>query len=246
MWLFLLACEPPPEPAQEPAAAVEIVEAAPRVDPSEVAIRHVLISHKDATKPGIRSRAEAEDFANSLRERVLAGEDFRVLAAKYSNDSGTAPRGGWLGTGDKGTWVPAFEAAAFALEVGEISQAVETPFGFHVLLREDHTGVVLKHLVVRHEASVRSRLATPSDRTLAEAHERASEARERIEAGESFDDVAKEMSDGPYAGTGGDLGEFMVGELGEGVDEVVAVTGPGELSQVFETPHGAHIILRVE
>lgn len=246
MWLFLLACETPPEPVQEPDAAVEVVEAAPRVDPNEVAIRHVLISHEDAAKPGARSRSDAEEFANSIRERILAGEDMRGLAARHSNDDGNARRGGWLGAGDKGTWVPAFEAAAFALEVGEVSPVVETSFGFHVLKREDHNTVVLKHLVVRHAASVRSALATKSDRTLAEAHERAAEARLRIEAGETFEDVAKEMSDGPYAGTGGDLGEFMLGELGEGVDEVVAVTAPGELSQVFETPHGAHIILRVQ
>ena len=72
-------------------------------------------------------------LAASLRSRILDGEIFGDLAREYSQDTGTAANGGDLGSFGQGEMVPAFEAAAFALEEGEISDVVETTFGLHLI-----------------------------------------------------------------------------------------------------------------
>jgi parvulin-like peptidyl-prolyl isomerase len=71
--------------------------------------------------------------AQALRKRLDGGEDFEELAQKESEDVESAPRGGDLGTILKGWMPPEFEKAAFSMNVGEVSQPVETNFGFHIL-----------------------------------------------------------------------------------------------------------------
>ncbi len=74
-------------------------------------------------------RAKLEEF----RTKILAGEDFAVYAALYSQDQGSAKKGGELGMFERGSMVPEFEAAAFRLKPGEVSPIIETKFGFHIL-----------------------------------------------------------------------------------------------------------------
>ncbi|MFP4029265.1 MAG: peptidylprolyl isomerase [Candidatus Brocadiia bacterium] len=104
--------------------------------PDEIAARHILISHKEAEKSDTeRTRAEAKTLAKKvLSEAKREGADFAKLAREYS-DGPTAEKGGDLGTFGKGQMDPAFEKAAFKLKVGEISDVVETPFGFHIIKR---------------------------------------------------------------------------------------------------------------
>lgn len=99
---------------------------------------HILISHKDSSRPKptvTRTKEEAKKLADEIHaEAIKEGADFAELAKKHS-DGPSAPRGGDLGTFEKGRMVPAFEEAVFALKVGEVSKPVETQFGFHVILR---------------------------------------------------------------------------------------------------------------
>jgi peptidyl-prolyl cis-trans isomerase D len=74
-----------------------------------------------------------EVTANVVRAELLAGKDFAALAATFSTDTGTKSKGGDLGWFIKGTMVAEFETAAFALKIGEISQPVQSQYGWHII-----------------------------------------------------------------------------------------------------------------
>ncbi len=84
-----------------------------------------------------KTKEEAKQFAEELRKQALAGEDFAKLAETNSDDRGSAAAGGSLGSFTREQMVPEFSNAAFALEVGGVSKVVESPFGFHVILRQE-------------------------------------------------------------------------------------------------------------
>ncbi|HVN67090.1 MAG TPA: peptidylprolyl isomerase, partial [Candidatus Sulfotelmatobacter sp.] len=74
-----------------------------------------------------------EATAKLVLGKIRSGADFAALAKQYSRDPGSAAKGGALGYFATGSMVPAFEKAAFALKVGEISGIVQTPFGYHLI-----------------------------------------------------------------------------------------------------------------
>lgn len=76
---------------------------------------------------------EDEIIANVVMERLNAGEDFGALAIEFSQDPGSASQGGDLGWFGKGQMVAEFETAAFGLEVGQISEPVQSNFGWHII-----------------------------------------------------------------------------------------------------------------
>lgn len=107
--------------------------------PAEVSARHILISYQGAMRaaPYIdRTKDEAKKFAEELQKRAQGGEDFSKLAEEHSDDPGSAAKGGDLGSFGRGQMVKEFADTAFALKIGEVSQVVESPFGFHVIVRD--------------------------------------------------------------------------------------------------------------
>ncbi|MCK5247774.1 peptidylprolyl isomerase, partial [Candidatus Bipolaricaulota bacterium] len=74
-----------------------------------------------------------EATAQDVYEQLLAGADFAALASEYSTDAGTKDQGGDLDWFERGLMVPEFEDAAFALEIGELSQPIETAYGYHII-----------------------------------------------------------------------------------------------------------------
>jgi parvulin-like peptidyl-prolyl isomerase len=76
-------------------------------------------------------------LAEEILGRAQDGEDFSKLAEEYSEDPGSAPAGGDLGWFERGMMVQAFEDAAFSLQPGEISEIVETQFGYHIILVDE-------------------------------------------------------------------------------------------------------------
>jgi peptidyl-prolyl cis-trans isomerase C len=98
--------------------------------PEQIRARHILIAvDKDATA---EQKAEARSKIKKLKERIVAGEDFATLAKENSSGPSSA-QGGDLGYFSKGTMVKPFAEAAFALEINEVSDIVETSFGYHLI-----------------------------------------------------------------------------------------------------------------
>jgi parvulin-like peptidyl-prolyl isomerase len=96
--------------------------------------RHILLGFPDQATQAQRDSVRQE--IESIRQRALGGESFEALARQYSKDPGSASEGGDLGTFSRGDMVRPFEDAAVALQPGEISDVVETPFGLHIIRLE--------------------------------------------------------------------------------------------------------------
>jgi len=83
--------------------------------------------------PVPRSDAETLALATELRQRLVDGEDFAAIAAEFSEDPGSAANGGDLGWFAKGMMVAEFEDAAFSLPIDEVSEPIQTQFGYHLI-----------------------------------------------------------------------------------------------------------------
>jgi NIMA-interacting peptidyl-prolyl cis-trans isomerase 1 len=98
----------------------------------------VLVAYKGAKRApkGVtRSKADAKARAQEALAKIKGGTPFEDVVKDYSDDTGSLDRMGSLGKFHQGDMDPAFGAAAFALKVGEVSDPVETPFGFHLIKR---------------------------------------------------------------------------------------------------------------
>lgn len=99
--------------------------------PERRSASHILITLDDEISA--EDKAEKRQLIDTLRDRVLAGESFAELAKTHSEDPGSAQQGGDLGEFPRGVMVSEFEQAAFSLEAGELSEIVESSFGFHLI-----------------------------------------------------------------------------------------------------------------
>ncbi len=103
--------------------------------PEERRARHILVDlAEDASDADIEA---ARSKAADLLARIKAGESFEALAKENSDDAGSAVDGGDLGYFGRGDMVAAFDETVFSMKVGEVSEPVKTPFGFHIIKLED-------------------------------------------------------------------------------------------------------------
>ncbi|MFC1823230.1 peptidylprolyl isomerase [Thermodesulfobacteriota bacterium] len=98
--------------------------------PEQVRASHILIRVDPQADKSKKSKARQE--MSKISDRIRAGEDFAALAKEFSQDSSSS-KGGDLGSFRRGQMVKPFEDAAFSLKPGEVSQVVETRFGFHII-----------------------------------------------------------------------------------------------------------------
>ena len=103
----------------------------------------------------IEQKLIIKERLRGLRERILQGESFSTLAILYSEDPGSAKKGGELGLYGRGELYPEFEAIAFKLKKGEVSEIVETEAGFHIIQFIERKGefVNVRHILLRHKVS---------------------------------------------------------------------------------------------
>jgi parvulin-like peptidyl-prolyl isomerase len=111
----------------------------------QVHARHILIAPQGSpaappAKEGQKelTDAQAKAKAEELRNKLVAGGDFALLAKSESADTGSGAQGGDLGSFGHGQMVPEFEQAAFAAKPGEIPPVVKTQFGYHIIKVESH------------------------------------------------------------------------------------------------------------
>jgi peptidyl-prolyl cis-trans isomerase C len=133
-------------------------------DYETVTARHILIRVKGAPMQAPAGKPELSDEealakAQEARKRVVDGEDFAKVAKEMSDDTGSAAMGGNLGQFKKGMMVPPFEAAAFAAKVGDVSEPVKTPFGYHIIQVQAHDTKSLADSKSDIEAKLRPDLA---------------------------------------------------------------------------------------
>ena len=206
----------------------------PQVDET-VDISHILMR----VAPSPESTQDAYAKISVIKEKVEQGEDFTALAEKYSEDPCAVVNKGDLGWVNRGDFVKEFEEVAFALEPGEVSDIVQTQFGFHIIKLVDKSGTKLhaRHILIRLQ---------PTDDDKNRVVNRLNEIRSQVmDEGADFGELALQNSDDPNVGVDkGHLGEFATGQFQVAAfEEAVKGLEIGEISKPFKTDFGYHILL---
>ena len=152
--------------------------------PASISFRQIVI----APKPDSAAKARALALADSLRDALRRGADFAEVAKRFSADSSSRGEGGELGWFRRGRMVKPFEDAAFTLRPGEISDVVESEFGYHIVQVER---------VQPAEVQARHILITPaiSAAQVALARRVADSVHDALAHGASFDTLARRYAD---------------------------------------------------
>ncbi|MEW5774042.1 MAG: SurA N-terminal domain-containing protein [Thermodesulfobacteriota bacterium] len=152
--------------------------------PEAAKLRHILARVEEGAPAA--EVEKARERVLKLRLRLDKGEDFAAVAKDGSDDPSSA-QGGELGWIPRGTTVPAFEEAAFALKPGQVSMPVRSPFGWHLIRCEDKRAEGVKTLA---EAAAEIRATLAEERAASRVAEVLDEALERTLAGEDLRKVA--------------------------------------------------------
>ena len=229
----------------------EVTSKIPRLTPADVEEYYKTLSEDDlpmiSTKYRLRqiglypdreaAKIAVKEKLLGLRERVVNGEKFSTLARIYSQDPGSATKGGELGMMSKNVFWPEFSDAAMSLKVGQVSQIVETPDGLHIIQLIDRQGDMFnaRHILIRPTY-------TTEDRNKAFA--RLDSIRSLV-VGDTitFQDAAKTYSEDQKTSTsGGLLADEMTGssyfekdQLKPADYSVLRTMKEGEISEPFES-----------
>ncbi|MEQ9468751.1 MAG: peptidylprolyl isomerase [Ekhidna sp.] len=158
-------------------------------------------------KPGKTQKDKVRNLLLDLRSQIESGIDFAVLAKKYSQDPGSASRGGELGFFGRGELAPEYEATALSLKPGEVSMPVETQFGFHLIELQEKRGNIYKtrHILISPQPS-------PEDYQKAENYLDSIRTRIKIDS-ITFQSAAKEYSDDQQTSSAGGFFQDETGGL---------------------------------
>lgn len=196
--------------------------------PEEVELAHIYVE----PKPSEAARAAARLKMQMLVDSLNAGVDFAGLAARHSQDPGSAGQGGDLGFVRRGLFLPEFESVVFSLAEKQRSGIVETKYGLHVieLLERRGESVRARHILLRVE-----RTPADEDSTVALL----GSLRRRALAGEDFALLARSFSeDKETAPIGGSLGTVELSQLEKGFYPTVAPLRDGEISEPVKLTAG--------
>lgn len=200
----------------------------------QVKARHILFRlGAEASEDEVK---KTEKAARAILEKVRKGEDFAALAKAHSQD-GSAQAGGDLGWFTKDRMVPAFADAAFALNAGEVSDLVRTPFGFHIIKVED---VRPEETVLLEQAKPQIELNLKREKARDVAYRK---AREFADAAYADGDVAKAAERGKLAVEAPDklfAASDILPKVGNAPEVMKSLftLAEGEVSDVLEWPNG--------
>jgi peptidyl-prolyl cis-trans isomerase SurA len=199
-----------------------------------VDISHILMQ----ITPSEESVQQAFQRIKEIQQKLEQGENFVELARRFSEDPGSAQQGGELGFVSRGTFVKEFEETAFALKEGEISQIVQTQFGFHIiqLLEKQGEKINTRHILIKLEPTI-----SDEQRII----NKLNKIRNHIITGDTtFQEMALKYSDDPnVTKDNGNLGEYEEGgfQIKE-FEKAVSGLDTGEISTPFRTEFGYHIV----
>ncbi len=201
--------------------------------PTQIKLRHLLVM----ISPNEQAKQNTRALLDSLRLEIINGASFEALAATYSQDPGSRSSGGALGLVKRGSLVSAFEEAAFLLEPGEISNVVETSFGYHIIQTTAKQGekIQVRHILIKPEVT---------DVDESASYRFASSLRDSATTIDKFIGlVSKHSSDERTKNIGGELGwidpdTYHIEEIGQ----VVGLLNINECSPPVKTEYGLHLL----
>jgi len=218
-----------------------------RVDPGELSTAHILVIYKGAKLASgavKRDKAQAQALAERYAKRAKAAkEPFPVLAGRLS-DSPSKFRGGVITPIALHRMLPGFEPyyeAAKKLKVGEVSDAVETPYGFHVIKRLRLKKIMVRHILIRHD---HAKEKPKKRRKKHDAKMLAMKLRRQAKEGVDFAKLAREQSEDSSAEHGGLMAPFARGQMVPRFEQFAFALRVGQVSEVVETKFGFHVIKR--
>jgi peptidyl-prolyl cis-trans isomerase SurA len=199
--------------------------------PEAVKLSHILleIDTSPATLDSLKRKAEG------ILQLVRNGQDFAQLAAMYSDDP-SGKEGGDLGFFKKGDMIPQFEDVAFTLKPGEVSDVVQTEFGYHIIKVDERKDdrVHARHILI---------MVRPSPEDTARAMHLADSLYLQLEQGADFGETAKAYSaDEDSKKLGGELGWYPVATMTPEFKEAIKDLKIGEISPPVASQYGVHIL----
>ncbi len=179
-------------------------------------------------KSSKETRQKALKKINLIRYKSLSGEDFAELAKEYS-EGPSGKSGGDLGFFEKGMMVKSFDEASFVLKQGEISDVVETEFGFHIIklleINENSGEIHASHILIKID---------PTEKDIEATVELMQSVLERLRGGEDFSEIAKTHSeDDSTATNGGIIGEFTTEQYPEMFKDKIIKLFYGEYTELI-------------
>jgi peptidyl-prolyl cis-trans isomerase SurA len=208
----------------------------------EYKLAHVLVQVPERATPEELKlrRGRAETALAALRD----GTDFRQVAASYS-DAGDALQGGEMGWRPAGRLPNIFLQALKGMKVGDVSDILRSPAGFHILKLADKRGndtpVIVTQTHARHVLVRLNEVVSESD-----ARRRLSELKQRIDNGADFGEIARLHSDDTSAARGGDLGWLSPGDTVPEFERAMNALQPRQVSDPFKSAFGWHIVQVLE
>lgn len=203
--------------------------------PEEVEASHIMVALGKTPEEREKNRA----FLDSLRTAVVGGEDFSMLARKYSIDRSASRNGGSMGYVVPGRFPYVFEKAAYDTPEGEISPVIETPFGFHIVksgARRAATGEVLAQHILKLTQG-----KSPEEQAKAKA--RIDSIYTLLKGGADFSELARKESEDPgSARNGGMLPWFGSGRMVPEFEKTAFALADSTFSEPFATAYGYHIV----